>query len=88
MESHSNDGQSFFDLLEEKSEKPEIFDWQTDKNLFKYNEEERLFVGTLLSIKKSPNKIKKHLFLLTLQSLIKYKVKFMFNLIESKGEDL
>ena len=74
MESSQNNTKSFFDTLEEKSDKPQTFEWKTNSSLFKYDKEDLLFENTLFSIKLPKVKLSKHSYILTIQNLYKTKV--------------
>jgi hypothetical protein len=74
METNGTSSKSIFDIIEERSSSPEIFSWGKNESLFKYDKESYLFEGDLTEIMAEPTKLKVRRYVLTLNSLIKYKV--------------
>jgi hypothetical protein len=77
MEPKRKEAKSIFDDLEANSGKPEIFEWKKDTSLFKYNEEDVMFENTLTTQKLPNGGVSRHIYLLTVHYLYKYKVSSM-----------
>lgn len=73
MESNTIVTKSIFDVIEERSENPEDFNWITSKSLSEFSEEEKLYEGYLININNKTNKTCKRKYILTVFALIKFK---------------
>lgn len=71
--------QSIFDTVEEHSDSPLIFAWSSDKGLLSLSSE-MLIDDKLITIKENPNRYCSHRYVLTLSTLIKYKVRFLISM--------
>lgn len=89
MQASFRGNKSLFDIIEERSEKPENFEWTTEPSLLSYNPEEILHKGTLLTLQSSYEIIKTNCYILTLRGLIKCKVmKHLKSLIEIRNSEI
>ena len=79
MESSEVLSKSIFDIIEERSETPNIFAWSDNVTLFNKHPDIFLFEGNLMTVQKDPYKLRTRRYVLTLNALIKYKVAFSFN---------
>jgi len=64
---------SIFHTIEERKDNPRIFEWTNDISQCNYEQSEIIYEGILAVI--SFNKLKAHKYILTLQFLIKHKVR-------------
>jgi len=74
MESNALASKSIFDIIEERSEVPDIFGWTKNESLYKWDEESFLFESDLVEVQREPQKLKSRRYVLTLNSLIRFKV--------------
>jgi hypothetical protein len=70
---------SIFSLLEEYSESPTVFIWSRNTMLLNTEAKDIKFRGELLTIKKDLARFCRHHYVLTLNTLIQYKVLFIVN---------
>ncbi len=75
MEPRASKHKSVFDIIEERSEHPEQFAWTKDAAKLAYQAEEFLHKGELATLSASDEVPKKRPYVLTLQALIRYKVR-------------
>lgn len=75
MENSVPPSNSIFDIIEERSDSPEEFVWSTNPALFICNTELIIFEGELVTLSGDSHKMRSRRYVLTLNALIKYKVR-------------
>ena len=73
MVSEAKEPVSIFDIIEERSEHPEVFQWRMSEGYLQLAKEQRLFEGELTSLQGKEVKLVVRKYALTLQALIRLK---------------